>query len=147
MRDPSGQTARDVVAGRLETSARAGESGAPPTPALRARARDTVGSEAAQTSRCLGGRVPQILGRIARSPGGVFGKDHQAITKEGNEIEAMCPVCLANAALIAAGATSSGGLTAFAMRKFCRKKQTHRTKGIENETSRKRNESRDRVGS
>src|SRR5439155_4044622 len=38
--------------------------------------------------------------------------------------DAMCPVCLANAALIAAGARSSSGLTAFAMSKFCRKKQT-----------------------
>jgi predicted dithiol-disulfide oxidoreductase (DUF899 family) len=37
----------------------------------------------------------------------------------------MCPVCLTNAALIAAGATSSGGLTAFMMNKFYgRKKQT-----------------------
>ncbi len=36
----------------------------------------------------------------------------------------MCPVCLTNSALIAAGATSSGGLTALAMSKFCRKKQT-----------------------
>ena len=37
----------------------------------------------------------------------------------------MWPVCLTNAALIAAGATSSGGLTAFMMSKFTeRKKQT-----------------------
>ncbi len=37
----------------------------------------------------------------------------------------MCPVCLTNVALIAAGATSSGGLTAFAMTKFCKKKKTN----------------------
>jgi hypothetical protein len=30
----------------------------------------------------------------------------------------MCPVCLANAALIAGSATSAGGLTAIAIRKF-----------------------------
>jgi predicted dithiol-disulfide oxidoreductase (DUF899 family) len=35
----------------------------------------------------------------------------------------MCPVCLTNAALIAAGATSSGGLTTLAMSKFCKKKK------------------------
>jgi hypothetical protein len=35
----------------------------------------------------------------------------------------MCPVCLTNAALIAAGATSSGGLTAFMMNKVYRKKK------------------------
>jgi membrane protein YqaA with SNARE-associated domain len=34
----------------------------------------------------------------------------------------MCPICLTNAALIAAGATSSGGLTAFVMGKFYREK-------------------------
>src|SRR5437773_1776804 len=50
--------------------------------------------------------------------------------------DAMCPVCLANAALIAAGATSSGGLTAFAMSKFCRKKKTNQTRGKQNETKR-----------
>jgi hypothetical protein len=48
----------------------------------------------------------------------------------------MCPVCLANAALIAAGATSSGGLTALAMKKFCRKKKTNETKEDQNETER-----------
>jgi predicted dithiol-disulfide oxidoreductase (DUF899 family) len=37
----------------------------------------------------------------------------------------MCPICLTNAALIAAGAVSSGGLTAFAINKFHkRNKQT-----------------------
>src|SRR6266487_2237201 len=36
----------------------------------------------------------------------------------------MCPVCLTNAALIAAGVTSSGGLSALVMSKFCKKKQT-----------------------
>lgn len=30
----------------------------------------------------------------------------------------MCPVCLANAALIAGSATSTGGLAAIAIRKF-----------------------------
>jgi hypothetical protein len=48
----------------------------------------------------------------------------------------MCPVCLTNAALIAASATSSGGLTAFAMSKFFRKKKTNQTRGKQNETKR-----------
>ena len=30
----------------------------------------------------------------------------------------MCPACIANMTLIAAGASSSGGLTAFAVKKF-----------------------------
>jgi hypothetical protein len=30
----------------------------------------------------------------------------------------MCPVCMATAALMAASVTSTGGLTAFAMKKF-----------------------------
>jgi hypothetical protein len=48
----------------------------------------------------------------------------------------MCPVCLTNAVLIAAGATSSGGLTAFAMNKFRKRKQTNEIKGGQNETER-----------
>ena len=35
----------------------------------------------------------------------------------------MCPVCLTNAALLAASASSSGGLTAFMMNKFYRRKK------------------------
>jgi len=35
----------------------------------------------------------------------------------------MCPVCLANLALIAAGVTSSSGLTAFAANKFHNRRQ------------------------
>jgi len=38
----------------------------------------------------------------------------------------MCPACLANAVLIAVGATSSGGLTAFALTKFYRRKQRNK---------------------
>ena len=41
----------------------------------------------------------------------------------------MCPVCIANMILVAAGATSSGGLTALGMSKFCRKKKTNQTRG------------------
>ena len=33
----------------------------------------------------------------------------------------MCPVCIATAALIASSATSTGGLTALAVRKFQKK--------------------------
>jgi hypothetical protein len=50
----------------------------------------------------------------------------------------MCPVCLTNAALIAAGVTSSGGLSALVMSKFCKKKKTNQTRGTKNETSRDR---------
>jgi len=35
----------------------------------------------------------------------------------------MCPVCVANLALIAAGATSSSGLVAFAANKFHNRRQ------------------------
>jgi hypothetical protein len=38
--------------------------------------------------------------------------------------------------LIAVGATSSGGLTAFAMNKFRKRKQTNKIKGGQNETER-----------
>jgi hypothetical protein len=38
----------------------------------------------------------------------------------------MCPACLANAVLIAVGATSGGGLTAFALNRFFRRKQTNK---------------------
>jgi membrane protein YqaA with SNARE-associated domain len=48
----------------------------------------------------------------------------------------MCPVCLTNAALIAAGATSSGGLTAFMMNKFYGKKRMNQARGKKNESKR-----------
>jgi hypothetical protein len=48
----------------------------------------------------------------------------------------MCPVCVASIALLAAGTTSSGVLTVFAVNKFFKKKQTRQTKGRQNETSR-----------
>src|SRR6266571_8449568 len=41
----------------------------------------------------------------------------------------MCPACIANITLIAAGATSSGGLTALAMGKLYRRKQTNQIRG------------------
>jgi membrane protein YqaA with SNARE-associated domain len=44
----------------------------------------------------------------------------------------MCPVCFGNLALLAAGASSSGGLTAFALGKFLKRKQTTRKKQNEN---------------
>jgi hypothetical protein len=36
----------------------------------------------------------------------------------------MCPVCLGYLALLAVGASLSGGLTAFSLAKFLKKKQT-----------------------
>ena len=46
----------------------------------------------------------------------------------------MCPLCVANLALIAAGATSTSGLAAFAANKFHNRRQTNQTKGKQNET-------------
>ena len=56
----------------------------------------------------------------------------------------MCPVCVANLALVAAGAASSGGLSVFATSKFLRKKEINKIKGNQNESARDRvtNESR-----
>src|ERR1700730_14026046 len=82
----------------------------------------------------MGRRVPQVLGRIARSAGRIFGKDNQTRRQEGEAINAMCPVCVANIALIAAGTTSSGGLTALALSKLYKRKQTKQIRGNENET-------------
>jgi membrane protein YqaA with SNARE-associated domain len=48
----------------------------------------------------------------------------------------MCPVCLTNAALIVAGATSSGGLTAFMMSRFYGKKKMKQARGKQNESKR-----------
>ncbi len=49
----------------------------------------------------------------------------------------MCPVCIANAMLAAAGATSTGGLAAFAMKQFFfqphRNHQTNEIGGEQNE--------------
>jgi predicted dithiol-disulfide oxidoreductase (DUF899 family) len=54
----------------------------------------------------------------------------------------MCPVCVATIALFAVGATSSGGLTAVAVNKFQKKRQTQQTKERHNETSRETNRNR-----
>lgn len=51
----------------------------------------------------------------------------------------MCPVCLGNLVLLAMGASSSGGLTAFAVGKFLKKKQTNRKKRNDNEEIKPRN--------
>jgi membrane protein YqaA with SNARE-associated domain len=50
-------------------------------------------------------------------------------------------MCVVNMALMAAGASSSGGLAAFAVSKFCRKKQTQ-TKRKQDETRRETNGNR-----
>jgi membrane protein YqaA with SNARE-associated domain len=55
----------------------------------------------------------------------------------------MCPICLANLALLAAGASSSGGLAAFSLAKFLKKKRTNTKKQNENQEINPRN----RVGS
>ena len=52
----------------------------------------------------------------------------------------MCPAYTANMTLIAAGAGSTGGLTAFAMKKnFCRAKRKHQTNEIGGEQYENRN--------
>ena len=48
----------------------------------------------------------------------------------------MCPMCVASMALIAAGATSGGGVTVFTVSKLYRKEQTKPTGGKQNETER-----------
>jgi hypothetical protein len=48
----------------------------------------------------------------------------------------MCPACVASVALTAASAGSGGGLAAFVLNKFCRKKQTNQTTEKQNETKR-----------
>jgi len=54
-----------------------------------------------------------------------------------------------NQVFIAAGVVSSGGLGAFALRKFCRRKQRNPNEGIKNETARKekRNDQEESSGS
>jgi len=47
----------------------------------------------------------------------------------------MCPVCLANIAVVAAGATSSGGLTALVVSKFYKRKEINKLRGTRNETA------------
>jgi hypothetical protein len=45
----------------------------------------------------------------------------------------MCPVCLTNAILIAAGAVSGGGLSVAVISKFQKTKQTNRVRAEQNE--------------
>src|SRR5207244_1666239 len=129
MRYAFGQTVCDVVASGLKTFAGAGEGRTPSTPALWPRSRNAVGGQAAERGCAMGRRVPQILGEVARSPGRVFGENKQSCRQEREGIKRMCPICVANMAMVAAGATSSGGLTAFMMSKFCTKKKTNQTRG------------------
>src|SRR5213592_718857 len=48
----------------------------------------------------------------------------------------MCPLCIANAVVLAAGATSGGGVTAVVVSKFLGRKRKQQTKDEQNETSR-----------
>src|ERR1043166_5748200 len=127
MRYPSGPTTRDVIAGCVEAFARAGKSRAPPASPLRARSSIEPGSEADEASDSLDRKVSEILGGIAGSPRRLLGKDEQTSRQEGKGI--MCPVCVTNIALIATGAMSGGGLTAFAADKLYRRKETKQIRG------------------
>ena len=51
----------------------------------------------------------------------------------------MCPLCVTSMAVVAAGATSSGGLTALLVRKLLKERKINRSK---NETERKGIENR-----
>jgi membrane protein YqaA with SNARE-associated domain len=57
----------------------------------------------------------------------------------------MCPLCIANLALLATGMSTTGGLAGFALRKVLKKKQTTRKKQNENCTN--EIETRNRVAS
>src|ERR1700752_4029531 len=81
----------------------------------------------------MGRGISQVLGRIARSPGGLFGKNEQARPEERKIL--MCPLCVVNAVLLAAGATSGGGAGAFAVNRFLNQKRKYRTEEGKNETS------------
>jgi hypothetical protein len=55
----------------------------------------------------------------------------------------ICPACIANLALIAAGASSTGGLTMFAVKRVCGNfKQTTEEKGKKNETGSNRTQNK-----
>jgi hypothetical protein len=47
----------------------------------------------------------------------------------------MCPLCIANLALLATGMSTTGGLAGFALRKVLKKKQTTGKKQNENCTN------------
>src|SRR4051812_42765130 len=112
MRHPPGQTLRHVASGDFKTSACAGKGRSASPSTLWASTRNAAASRTIEASRPVGGRISEILGRLAESTRGVFGKDKSATRKE-KETLTMCPVCIANMAVAAAGATSGGGLTIF----------------------------------
>ena len=64
--------------------------------------------------------------------------------REGNPKIIMCPMCIGNLALLVVGVSSSSGFTAFAIRRFLKKKQTNR--GKQNENCRNGTEPRSGVG-
>lgn len=47
----------------------------------------------------------------------------------------MCPVCIANMAIVIAGATSTGGLTALVVKKLRTRREAIRTRKHREETS------------
>ena len=75
----------------------------------------------------MGRRVSQILGRLTRSAHRIFGTNQQG-RGEGRAKITMCPVCLGNLALLAAGVSSSSGLTAFAVAKLLKEKPNKQQK-------------------
>ena len=92
MRDGFGKAAFDVAAGGFETSPRAGECWVDQASTLRTRAPIEIGSEADATGGPMDRRISQILGGIARSPGGVFGKDEQRDRQESENV-IKCVLC------------------------------------------------------
>src|SRR5882724_937403 len=86
MRYPFGQAARDVVTGGLKAFARAGEGRAASPPAIWPRSRNATRCQTASGGGAVGRRISQVLGRVARSPRRVFGKDGEANAEERSEI-------------------------------------------------------------
>src|SRR5438270_13372632 len=82
LRDRHGQAAFHVAPRHFEAFARAGKGRTTPASALRTCSSIAIGGKAAEAGRAVGGRISQVLGRIARSPGRVFGKDSQANRQE-----------------------------------------------------------------
>src|SRR6266487_5744647 len=143
MCDASRKIARHVASRSFETLARAGEGRPASAPALWACSRNATRCQTAPTGCPVGGGVSQVLAGIARSPGRILRKGKPAIGKKKNEVKRkhdMCPACIANITVIAAGATSGGGVAALVFRNFYRSSKQIKTEDNQNENQRSRKE-------
>src|SRR2546430_1458456 len=143
MCDASGETPRHVAASGLETLTRTGEGRAASAPAIWTHSRNATRCQTAPAGRPVGGGVSQILAGIARSVRRILRKGKPAIRKKENEVKRkhdMCPACIANITVMAAGATSGGGVVAFVFRSFYRSSKQIKTENNQNENQRSRQE-------